>query len=204
METVDWRPRKLRFQQREKTLWRRVLVVTDVTNQKSRTVSSWLPIGFHLYERMWINQKRPHWWAPYRNCSKKKRSLHISTQYRHPQKIWGYHQSSNRSLMCNTFNFWATHLRTWNAIFIAFITYNWVRWTFHFLVQLHQIEKKNSLKHSPFWSYFVEKHFTNTNIWTCQVTSLVVSIRTQAVKLHKNVDHFKYSLCENKKTILGQ
>ena len=27
-------------------------MVTDVTNQKSRTVSSWLPIGFNLYERI--------------------------------------------------------------------------------------------------------------------------------------------------------
>ena len=31
METVGWRPRKLRLQQREKNLWGRVLVVTAVT-----------------------------------------------------------------------------------------------------------------------------------------------------------------------------
>ena len=62
-------------------------------------------------------------------------------------------------------------------------------------------KKNTSLKHSPFWSYFVERHFTNTNTWTCQVTSLVVSIRTQAVKLYKNFDHFKYSLRKNKKNI---
>ena len=31
----------------------------------------------------------------------------------------------------------------------------------------------------------------------------VVSIRTQAVKLLKNFDHFKYSLRVNKKNILG-
>ena len=29
-----------------------------LTNQKSRTVSSWLLIGLNLHERMWINQKR--------------------------------------------------------------------------------------------------------------------------------------------------
>ena len=35
-----------------------------LTNQKSRTVSSWLLIGWNLYERMWINKKRSHFWAP--------------------------------------------------------------------------------------------------------------------------------------------
>ena len=35
-----------------------------LTNQKSRTVSSWLLIGLNLHERMWINQKRSHFWAP--------------------------------------------------------------------------------------------------------------------------------------------
>ena len=35
-----------------------------LTNQKSRTVSSWLLTGLNLYERMWINQKRSHFWAP--------------------------------------------------------------------------------------------------------------------------------------------
>ena len=31
----------------------------------------------------------------------------------------------------------------------------------------------------------------------------VISIRTQVVELHKNFDHCKYSLCVNKKNILG-
>ena len=35
-----------------------------LTNQKSRTVSSWLLFGLNLHERMWINQKRSHFWAP--------------------------------------------------------------------------------------------------------------------------------------------
>ena len=35
-----------------------------LTNQKSRTVSSCVLIGLSLYERMWINQKRPHFWVP--------------------------------------------------------------------------------------------------------------------------------------------
>ena len=35
-----------------------------LTNQKSRTVSSWLLIGLNLYERMWKNQKRYHFLAP--------------------------------------------------------------------------------------------------------------------------------------------
>ena len=39
-----------------------------LTNQKSRTVSSWLLIGLNLHERMWINQKRSHFWAPCCNC----------------------------------------------------------------------------------------------------------------------------------------
>ena len=39
--------------------------VQTLTNQKSRTVSSWLLIELNLYERMWISQKRPHFWAPY-------------------------------------------------------------------------------------------------------------------------------------------
>ena len=37
METVDWRPRKLRFKQREKTLQRRVLVVAAVIQYGRRT-----------------------------------------------------------------------------------------------------------------------------------------------------------------------
>ena len=37
-----------------------------LTNQKSKTVSSWLLIGLNLYERMWINQKLSHCWAPCR------------------------------------------------------------------------------------------------------------------------------------------
>ena len=40
--------------------------VQTLTNQKSRTVSSWLLIELNLYERMWISKKRPHFWAPYR------------------------------------------------------------------------------------------------------------------------------------------
>ena len=39
-----------------------------LTNQKSRTVSNWLLIGLNLHERMWINQKRSHFWAPCCNC----------------------------------------------------------------------------------------------------------------------------------------
>ena len=35
-----------------------------LTNQKSRTVFSWLLIGLNLYKRMWINQKRSDFWAP--------------------------------------------------------------------------------------------------------------------------------------------
>ena len=35
-----------------------------LTNQNSRTASSWLLIGFNLYERMWKNRKRSHFWAP--------------------------------------------------------------------------------------------------------------------------------------------
>ena len=35
-----------------------------LTNQMWRTVSSWLLIGLNLYERMWINQKWSHFWAP--------------------------------------------------------------------------------------------------------------------------------------------
>ena len=31
-----------------------------LTNQKSRTVSSWLLIGLNLHKRMWINQKQSH------------------------------------------------------------------------------------------------------------------------------------------------
>ena len=37
-----------------------------LTNQKSRTVSSWLLIGLNLHKRMWINQKWSNWpksWA---------------------------------------------------------------------------------------------------------------------------------------------
>ena len=36
-----------------------------LTNQKSRTVSSWLLIGLNLHGRMSINQKRSHFWDPY-------------------------------------------------------------------------------------------------------------------------------------------
>ena len=36
-----------------------------LTNQKSRTVCSWLLIGLHLYKRIWINQKQSLFWAPY-------------------------------------------------------------------------------------------------------------------------------------------
>ena len=35
------------------------------------------------------------------------------------------------------------------------------------------------------------------------VSIQVVSLRTQAVKLHKNFDHFRYSLRENKKKTFG-
>ena len=35
-----------------------------LTNQKSKTVCSWLLTGLNLYERMWINQKQSHFWAP--------------------------------------------------------------------------------------------------------------------------------------------
>jgi len=35
-----------------------------LTNQKSRTVSSWLLIGLNLHERMWMNKKRSLFWAP--------------------------------------------------------------------------------------------------------------------------------------------
>ena len=38
--------------------------VQTLTNQKPRTVSSWLLIQLNLYERMWISQKPPHFWAP--------------------------------------------------------------------------------------------------------------------------------------------
>ena len=41
-----------------------------LTNQKSRTVSSWLLIGLNFYEGMWIIQKRSHFWAPCCNCLK--------------------------------------------------------------------------------------------------------------------------------------
>ena len=34
-----------------------------LTNQKLRTVSSWLLIGLNLPKKMWINQKRSHFWA---------------------------------------------------------------------------------------------------------------------------------------------
>ena len=34
-----------------------------LTNQKLRTVSSWLLIGLNLHERMWVNQKRSHFCA---------------------------------------------------------------------------------------------------------------------------------------------
>ena len=37
--------------------------VQALTNQRSRTVSSWLLIGLNMYERMSINQKRSHFWA---------------------------------------------------------------------------------------------------------------------------------------------
>ena len=36
-----------------------------LTNQKSRTVSSWLLIGLNLHGKMWINKKRSHFWDPY-------------------------------------------------------------------------------------------------------------------------------------------
>ena len=39
--------------------------VQTLTNQKPRTVSSWLLIKLNLYERMWLRKKRPHFWAPY-------------------------------------------------------------------------------------------------------------------------------------------
>ena len=35
-----------------------------LTDQKSRTVCSWLLIGLNLRKIMWINQKRSHFWAP--------------------------------------------------------------------------------------------------------------------------------------------
>ena len=35
-----------------------------LTNQKSRTASTWFLIGLNLHERMWINQKRSHFLAP--------------------------------------------------------------------------------------------------------------------------------------------
>ena len=38
----------------------------------------------------------------------------------------------------------------------------------------------------------------------CSVWKPVVSIGTQAVKLHKNFVHFKYSLRVNKKNILSE
>ena len=38
--------------------------IQTLTNQKSRTVFSWFPIGLNLYETMGINQKRSHFWAP--------------------------------------------------------------------------------------------------------------------------------------------
>ena len=44
-----------------------------LTNQKSRTVSSWLLIGLNL-PRMWINWKWSHFWAP---CCKTTRRLSI-------------------------------------------------------------------------------------------------------------------------------
>ena len=36
-----------------------------LTNQKLRTVSSWLLIGLNLHERTWINQNQSHFWAPF-------------------------------------------------------------------------------------------------------------------------------------------
>ena len=46
--------------------------IQTLTNQKSRTVSSWLLIGLNLHERMWINYKRSHFWAP---CCNNKRGI---------------------------------------------------------------------------------------------------------------------------------
>ena len=40
-----------------------------LTNQMSRTVSSWPLIGLKLHVRMWINQKRSHFWALLRTCT---------------------------------------------------------------------------------------------------------------------------------------
>ena len=54
-----------------------------LTNQKSRTVSSWLLIGWNLYERMWINKKRSHFWAPC--CSQT--SL-VNNRYYHSMQIF--------------------------------------------------------------------------------------------------------------------
>ena len=43
------------------------------TNQNLRTASSWLLIGLNLYERMWKNQERSHFWAP---CCNKACDIH--------------------------------------------------------------------------------------------------------------------------------
>ena len=51
-----------------------------LTNQKSKTVSSWLLIGLNLYERMWINQKRSHFWAP---CCKEYQRNNNSMKFQH-------------------------------------------------------------------------------------------------------------------------
>ena len=44
----------------------------------------------------------------------------------------------------------------------------------------------------------------NQSFWFKVILIQVISIQTQAVKLHKNFVHFKYSLQVNKKSILGE
>ena len=69
-----------------------------LTNQKSRTVSSWLLIGLNLYERIRINQKRSHFWA----LAVKKWSVAKTFPYctRTEQTIECFHMTSQRPYWC--------------------------------------------------------------------------------------------------------
>ena len=75
-----------------------------LTNQKSRTVSSWPLIGLNLYERIWINQKRSHFWALC--CKRSVMALPIT-----------YRKTGLRdAVLANGLSRFKTHKYKWNAM----------------------------------------------------------------------------------------
>ena len=73
--------------------------IQTLTNQKSRTVSSWLLIGLNLYERMWINKKQAHFWAPCCSKIKTKATYQLGWAFTNPSLAQHFDLSSKNLVL---------------------------------------------------------------------------------------------------------